>query len=452
MWEDQRIVARARYRELVTALRFVARQELIFGMHVHVGVDDPDKAIHVANGMRVHLAVLLALSANSPFWRADATGLLSARTPIFRTFPRVGIPPHYRDWAHYEREIAFMVESGVMEDYTWLWYDVRPHPKFGTVEVRVCDSQTRVEHTLALAALVQAMVKELCEHYDAGGALADYPWQMLDENKWLAARHGLDGELVDLPSSERVATKALARRLNDRLREHAQDLGSAAELEAIDDLLARGNGAQRQLVVYEANHDLREVMAEIVAATAPRRRLGLREALRELVAHAEDEAVERLLGLGVDGVEADAAAVADVAHDATARGHRAVAAGQVELDADRTREVLAVQQHAAGADVDGLHGLLRAGLGPVLGQRRDQDRQRAVQAHEAAQLARRHGVVDAKARADVVAAQQRAREHDDLAVVLEAHLGLGGQRAGGRGDPAGHGEGGLRPAHVHDSR
>jgi carboxylate-amine ligase len=269
MWEDQRIVARARYRELVTALRFVARQELIFGMHVHVGVDDPDKAIHVANGMRVHLAVLLALSANSPFWRADATGLRSSRTPIFRAFPRVGVPPYYRDWNDYEREIAFMVQSGVMEDYTWLWYDVRPHPNFGTVEVRVCDSQTRVEHTLALAALVQAMVKELCEHYEAGAALGDYPWQMLDENKWLAARHGLEGELVDLPSTERVATKALARRLVDRLREHAEDLGSAAELEAIDDLLAHGNGAQRQLVVYEANHDLREVMAEIVAATAP---------------------------------------------------------------------------------------------------------------------------------------------------------------------------------------
>jgi carboxylate-amine ligase len=162
-----------------------------------------------------------------------------------------------------------MVESGVMEDYTWLWYDVRPHPNFGTVEVRVCDSQTRVEHTLGLAALVQAMVKELCEHFEAGAALGAYPWQMLDENKWLAARHGLEGELVDLPSSERVATKALARRLLDRLREHAQDLGSAAELEAIEDLLARGNGAQRQMVVYEANHDLREVMAEIVAATAP---------------------------------------------------------------------------------------------------------------------------------------------------------------------------------------
>jgi glutamate---cysteine ligase / carboxylate-amine ligase len=269
MWEDQRIVARPRYRELVTALRFVARQELIFGMHVHVGLDDPDKAIHVANGMRVHLAVLLALSANSPFWRADSTGLLSTRIPIFRAFPRVGIPPYYRDWSDYQREIEFMVSSGVIEDYTWLWYDVRPHPDFGTVEVRVCDSQTRIEHTLALTALIQAMVKELAEHYEAGGELASYPWQMLDENKWLAARHGLDAELVDLPSSERVGAKALARRLLDRLREHAQDLGSAAELEAIVDLLEHGNGAARQLVVYEANHDLREVMAEVVAATAP---------------------------------------------------------------------------------------------------------------------------------------------------------------------------------------
>jgi carboxylate-amine ligase len=268
MWEDQRIAARTRYRELVSALRFVARQELIFGLHVHVGVDDPDKAIHVADGMRVHLAVLLALSANSPFWRGDATGLASTRMPIFRQFPRVGVPPSYRDWAHYEREIEFMISSGVMEDYTYLWYDVRPHPKFGTVEIRACDAQTRVEHTLALAALIQAMVKELCEHYESGSHLGEYPWQMLDENRWLAARHGLEGELVDLPSNQRVATRALARRLLDRLREHAQDLGSAAELAGIDDLLVRGNGAARQTLVYDANHDLREVMSHIVAATA----------------------------------------------------------------------------------------------------------------------------------------------------------------------------------------
>ncbi len=268
MWEDQRIVARPRYRDLISALRFVARQELIFGMHVHVGIDDPEKAIHVANGMRVHVPVLLALSANSPFWRGDRTGLLSTRTPIFRAFPRVGMPPAYEDWEDYQRQVEFMVRSGVMEDYTYLWYDVRPHPNLGTVEIRCCDSQTRVEHTVALTALIQAMVHELVDHYDAGRELGHYPWQMLDENKWLAARHGLEGEIVDLPSSERVSTKALTRRLLERLAPHAEQLGSAGDLDGIRDLLERGNGASRQIVVYEANYDLSEVMAEIIAATA----------------------------------------------------------------------------------------------------------------------------------------------------------------------------------------
>jgi carboxylate-amine ligase len=267
MWEEQRIVGRSRYRDLVSDLRFVARQEIIFGQHVHVGLDDADKAIHVANGMRVHLPVLLALSANSPFWRGHATGLASTRTPIFRAFPRVGIPPTYDDWDDFAAKIGFMVESRVIEDYTYLWYDVRPHPNLGTVEVRVMDAQTRIEHTLGLAALIQAMVKELAEHFEAGRALSKYPHQMINENKWLAARHGLDGELVDLPSTERIATRALAARLLERLRDHAQDLGSAAELEGIEDLLERGNGAARQRVVHEANHDLREVVAEIVDAT-----------------------------------------------------------------------------------------------------------------------------------------------------------------------------------------
>jgi carboxylate-amine ligase len=269
LWENQRIVAQPRYRELIEALRFVARQELIFGMHVHIGLDDPDKAVHVANGMRVHVPILLALSANSPFWRGDFTGLQSTRTPVFRAFPRVGIPPRYDGWEDYSRRIQFMVDSGVMDDYTFLWYDVRPHPKLGTVEIRACDSQTRVEHTVGLAALIQAMVKELSEHYDSGAPLSDYPWEMLDENKFLAARHGLDGELVDLPSHDRVPSKELARRLLDRLRPHAEELGSADDLDAVEDLLARGNGAHRQRVVFEANRDLREVMAEIVEATLP---------------------------------------------------------------------------------------------------------------------------------------------------------------------------------------
>ena len=263
------MVARSRYRDLISGLQFVARQEIIFGIHVHVGIDDPDKAIHVTNGMRVHVPLLLALSANSPFWRGDATGLDSTRTPIFRTFPRVGIPPRYDDYGDWARRIEFMVNSKVIGDYTYLWYDVRPHPNFGTVEVRCMDSQTRVEHTLAIAALIQAMVKELAEHYESGKELSRYPYEMLDENKWLAARHGLAGSLVDLPDRSRVPVPELAQRLIERLRPHAEELGSAAEFDELEDILEKGNGASRQVVVYEANHDLREVVREILDATVP---------------------------------------------------------------------------------------------------------------------------------------------------------------------------------------
>jgi glutamate---cysteine ligase / carboxylate-amine ligase len=269
LWEDQRIVSRPRYRDLIAGLQFVARQELIFGIHVHVGIDDPQKAIHVTNGMRVHLPLLLALSGNSPFWRGDQTGLDSTRTPIFRAFPRVGIPPRYDDFEDWSNRIKFMVESRVIRDYTYLWYDVRPHPNFGTVEVRVMDSQTRVEHTLSLAALVQAMVKELAEHYEEGRKLSRYPYEMLDENKWLAARHGLGGSLVDLPDTSRVPVPELTLRLLDRLSPHAEELGALEELRGVEDILEHGNGASRQSVVYEANHDLHEVVKEIVEATVP---------------------------------------------------------------------------------------------------------------------------------------------------------------------------------------
>jgi glutamate---cysteine ligase / carboxylate-amine ligase len=269
LWEDQRIVARPRYRDLISGLQFVARQEIIFGIHVHVGVDHPDKAIHVTNGMRVHLPLLLALSGNSPFWRGDITGLDSTRTPIFRAFPRVGIPPRYDDFEDWARRIQFMMQSKVIGDYTYLWYDVRPHPNFGTVEVRVMDSQTRVEHTLALAALVQAMVKELSEHYDEGNKLSRYPYEMLDENKWMAARHGLGAQLVDLPDKDRVPVPELTRRLMARLRPHSEALGSEADFDCIEEILDRGNGASRQKVVHEANHDLREVVREVLDATVP---------------------------------------------------------------------------------------------------------------------------------------------------------------------------------------
>src|SRR5215204_749614 len=237
MWEDQRVVSQPRYHDLIADLQFVARQEIIFGIHVHVGLDDADKAIHVANGMRVHVPLLLALSANSPFWRGQLTGLESTRTPIFRAFPRVGIPPRYEN--------------------------------FATVEIRAMDSQTRVEHTLGIAALIQAMVKELAEHFEAGKELSRYPYEMLDENKWIAARHGLEGDLVDLPKRDRVPVGELARRVMDRVRPHAEQLGSVEDFDALEDILDHGTGAARQHKVYDANHDLREVVREVVDATSP---------------------------------------------------------------------------------------------------------------------------------------------------------------------------------------
>jgi glutamate---cysteine ligase / carboxylate-amine ligase len=267
-WEDQRIVDRERYHDLVDSLAFVVRQELLFGLHVHVGIDDPEKAIHVANGMRVHIPILLALSANSPFWRGLPTGLMSTRTPIFKLLPRVGVPQHFDGWTDYQARLDFMVEAGAVPDYTFLWWDVRPHPKFGTIEIRSCDAQTRLEHTIGLAALIQAMAKELAEHHEAGYELGAFPHELLEENKWLASRYGLAGELIDLPQSKRVPARELARRIVERLQPHARELGSERELEAVTELIDGGTGAERQLAEWRANRDLRELVRKIVASTA----------------------------------------------------------------------------------------------------------------------------------------------------------------------------------------
>ena len=186
-----------RYRELVRSLGFVARQELVFGMHVHVGMADPEETIYVANGLRPYVPLLIALSANSPLWRGELTGLMSSRVPIFRAFPRVGLPPRFDGWEDFERRVETMTESGMIEDYTFLWYDVRPHPRLGTIEIRAMDSQTRVEHTIALGALVDLARQAAHRGVPRRRDPADQPWEILDENRWLAARHGLDAELLD---------------------------------------------------------------------------------------------------------------------------------------------------------------------------------------------------------------------------------------------------------------
>jgi carboxylate-amine ligase len=267
-WEDQRIVSDDRYRGLVESLGFVARQELVFGVHVHVGMADAEEAVQVANALRGYVPLLIAIAANSPLWRGAPTGLMSSRVPIFRAFPRVGLPPRFEGWEDFERRVETMTEAGMIGDYTYLWYDVRPHPRLGTIEIRAMDSQTRLGHTVALAALVVCLVKLLTERVQAGVHPADPPWEILDENRWLAARHGLEAQLFDIEAGERVPVRDLTERLLRELEPHAADLDCDGELAGVADILAAGNGARRQRLVYDANHDLRELMAEIVAASA----------------------------------------------------------------------------------------------------------------------------------------------------------------------------------------
>lgn len=267
-WEDQRVVGDDRYRGLIRSLGFVARQELVFGMHVHVGMADPEETIAVANAIRGHIPVLIALAGNSPLWRGAPTGLMSSRVPIFRAFPRVGLPPRFASWEDFSARVGTMRACGMIEDYTYLWYDVRPHPRLGTIEVRAMDSQTRVEHTVALSAMVVALVRLLVEDFRGGRVPTEAPWEILDENRWLAARHGLSAELYDLPSGRARPARELAVELLGALAPHAEDLGCERELEGVEDLLRAGTGAQRQLMVYEANQDLRELVAEIADAAA----------------------------------------------------------------------------------------------------------------------------------------------------------------------------------------
>jgi carboxylate-amine ligase len=269
LWEKQRIVRRPRYHALVDELAFVARQELVFGMHVHVGLDDPETAIAVANGLREYVPLLLGLSANSPFWRGEETGLQSTRMPVFKAFPRVGIPPYYADWDDYVARVRRMVDAGMIGDYTYLWWDIRPHPRLGTVEIRAMDGQTRLEHTIALTALVQSLVRALASAHADGEPTVDHPNEVLEANKWLAARYGTDARILDVSTNTVVRIEDLTRKLLDRLRDHADELGCAAELAGVSDLLDVGNGAHRQLIVYRANHDLRDLLAEIVAVSAP---------------------------------------------------------------------------------------------------------------------------------------------------------------------------------------
>jgi glutamate---cysteine ligase / carboxylate-amine ligase len=269
LFERQRITARDRYRALIDQLQYVARRELIFGMHVHVAVDDPEKAIQVVNGLLPQLAPLLALSASSPFWRGEPTGLASSRQMVFSAFPRSGPPPRFRDYADYADVVGRLERSGCIADYTHIWWDIRLHPRLGTVEIRICDAVSRIEDAVAIAAYCQALVKRLCERYDAGEEIPSYHRILTSENKWLAARYGLHAPVMDLATGRRnrVPVSRLIRRTVSEVAPHARELGSERELEGVLEIVARGNGADQQLRIYNANRDIVEVAREISETT-----------------------------------------------------------------------------------------------------------------------------------------------------------------------------------------
>jgi carboxylate-amine ligase len=269
LFERQRITSRDRYSALVEQLQYIARRELIFGLHIHVAVDDPDKAIHVMSALTSHLAELVALSASSPFWRGLPTGLMSSRHSVFAPFPRSGPPPRFANYDDFAAVVAQLEATGCIADYKHIWWDVRPHPRFGTVEVRAMDAVTRVEDALALAAYVQALVKRYSDGYDAAEVLVPAHGVLTAENKWLACRYGLEAPLIDLRTGSRIRVSAarLVRRTLRELEPAARELGSELALEGVERILADGNGAEDQLAGYRRTRDVVEVARGIAEGT-----------------------------------------------------------------------------------------------------------------------------------------------------------------------------------------
>ena len=269
LFERQRITAKDRYRALVDQMQYIARRELIFGLHVHVAVDEPEKAIHVVNALIGHLAELVALSASSPFWRGEPTGLRSSRHMVFAAFPRSGPPPRFLNSADYAEVIGQLERTGCIADYTHIWWDIRLHPRLGTIEIRICDAVTQLEDVVAITALCQALVKHYSERFDAGEEVPSFHRILTTENKWLAARYGLEAPVMDLVTGRRnrIPVAQVIRRTLKLVAPHARELGSEAELAGVEEILRRGNGADRQLRVFNANRDIVEVVREIASLT-----------------------------------------------------------------------------------------------------------------------------------------------------------------------------------------
>jgi len=268
-WQDQRVTEMERYKLFEDEMQDLVRELLIFGMHVHVGIPDPEARNEVMNEARYFLPHLLALSTSSPFWMGRDTGLKSYRTTIFRRFPRTGVPDHFGSWSEYESYVNLLIDLHCIDDGKRIWWDIRPHPTFGTLEFRVCDVPTRVEDTIAIAAVAQANIVKLYKLYTKNMGFRLYRRALIEENKWRAARWGIDGNLIDFGKKSEVPMRALALELIEFVDDVVDELGSRQHVDHVKNILRDGTSADRQLKVYRETNDLKAVVQHLVRETRP---------------------------------------------------------------------------------------------------------------------------------------------------------------------------------------
>jgi carboxylate-amine ligase len=259
-WQHMQITEDERYLALAEQLQEIARSIAVYGLHVHVGVDDRDHSIELMNEARYFLPHILALAVNSPFWEGRDTGIKSYRSVIWGRMPRTGIPDSFRSWDDYRRFVDTLIATQSIDEPKKIWWDIRPHPKFSTLEFRVCDMPTRVEETIAFAALFQAVVAKLSWLRAHNLGFRIYQRSLIAENRWRAMRFGIDGKLIDFGKNIEVPMRELAEELLDFVDDVVDDLGSRKALETVHTILREGTGADRQLQTLRRTNDLRAVV------------------------------------------------------------------------------------------------------------------------------------------------------------------------------------------------
>lgn len=264
-WREQVVTENKRYSNLVDLLQDTARQLVTFGLHVHVGVDSGDKAVMICDRILRHLPTLLALTCNSPFWDGRVTGLHSWRSKVMEGLPTAGLPPFMRNWSEYVWLINHLIQTGYIESIREIWWDVRPHHNFGTVEVRICDVPGSFKDALAVSALVHCLVKALSDEIDQGTYQHDCHPMMIRQNKWRAARYGIDAELVDSHSYELLPTRQVIRNLVEELRPEAEVLRCQSYLDRVVQMTREPTWSDRQLEIFNETGDPVEVVRRLTA-------------------------------------------------------------------------------------------------------------------------------------------------------------------------------------------